>query len=117
MADLDTVRRPVDRAILEQLIQHGDNLTAQRHTLVFFCRRDGDERDGELVFNPMAERLIAAGWSIYTLHGDGVSGESQRHVHPSGINEISDDMEALAEEFGVDYDGWECAVVVAGAKE
>ena len=116
MSDLDKVGRAADRAILEQLLQHGDDLSAERHTLVFFCRADGDERHGELVFNPLAERLIAGGWSIYTLHADGVSGEAQRRVDPASINQISEDMEALAEEFGVDYDGWECAVV-SGATE
>jgi hypothetical protein len=116
MDDLDAVKRPADRALLEQLIKRGDDLSAARHTLVFLLRAKGDQRDGELVFNPLAGRLVAAGWSIYTLHADGVSGEAQRRVDPIGINQISDAMDALAAEFGVDYDGWECAVVV-GAKE
>ena len=114
MSDLDKVSRPADRALLEQLNQHGDDLSAVRHTLVFFCRADGDQRDGERVFSPLAERLIAAGWSIYTLHADGVSGEAQKRVDPVSINQISADMEALASEFGVEYDGWECAIVSGG---
>ncbi|HYD87893.1 MAG TPA: ribonuclease E inhibitor RraB [Vitreimonas sp.] len=116
MSDLDKVSRPADRAILEQLNQHGDDLSSVRHTLVFFLRAEDDERDGELVFNPLAERLVAAGWSIYTLHGDGVSGEAQRRVDPVGINRISEEMEALAAEFGVVYDGWECAIVPGADK-
>lgn len=117
MPDLDLVRRAVDRAVLEQLIKQGDDLSAERHTLVFFLRAKGDARHGELIFNPLAERLVASGWSIYTLHADGVSGEKQQHrVDPAAINRLSEDMEALAAEFGVDYDGWECAVITGKRK-
>lgn len=112
MPDLDLVHRAADRAVLEQLVSRGDDLSAVRHTLVFFQRPNGDVRDGKLMFNPLAAQLISRGWGIYSLHADGVSGEAQRRVDPASINDLSAEMEALAAEFGVTYDGWECAVVV-----
>ncbi|MEZ5958849.1 MAG: ribonuclease E inhibitor RraB [Hyphomonadaceae bacterium] len=111
MADLNLVHRGVDRAVLEELVKRGDDLTTVRQTLVFFLRRKSDARDGELVFNPLAAELVARGWTIHSLHADGISGEAQRLVDPASTNNLSTEMEALAAEFGVNYDGWECAIM------
>jgi hypothetical protein len=115
--DLSGVKRKADRALLEQLERQGDDMSAARHTLVFFYRRKDERRDSELVLNPVAQRLQTAGWAICGLDADGVIAEAQRFVDPDTVNRLSEEMEAIAAEFGVDFDGWECAVITGDASE
>lgn len=103
--------RPGDRAIFEQLIARGDRLGAPRHTIVFFYKLADDVRASELAFNPLAQRLVAAGWRISDLRADAVIAETERPADALSIDALSDEMEALAAEYGVDFDGWECAVM------
>jgi hypothetical protein len=103
--------RPADRALLEQLVKHGDSLETPRHTLVFFYRQTGDTRSAELVFNPMALRLQAFGWEVTDLRADALIAETHRPADADSVNAMAETMEELAAEFGAVFDGWECALV------
>ncbi len=107
--------RPGDRAIFEQLLARGDALTTPRHTIVFFYKNADDARGPELVLNPLAQRLVAAGWAITDLRADAVIAEAQRAADAASIDALSSEMEALAAASGVAFDGWECAIVQGGA--
>jgi hypothetical protein len=114
MPDLSAVIRPGDRAILEELAKRGDALTEPRHVIVFFFRFEDDARSAEAVCNPLAQRLISLGWTVSGLEADAVIVESERRVDPDSVNDMAEIMEAVAHEFGVDFDGWECALVAQG---
>lgn len=94
-----------------ELRARGDPLTAPRHTLAFFYLFKGDKRSAELTLNPMAQRLIASGWSVVDLRADALIVEADRAVDAANLDVMIGEMEALASEFGVDFDGWECAVL------
>jgi regulator of RNase E activity RraB len=107
----ERVERIGDRAILKKLLKRGDDPAKPRHTVVFFYRRGDDERSAELAFNPLALRLQTLGWSVIDLGEDAVIAEAHRPVDPDAINAMSETMEGLAHEFGVVFDGWECALL------
>lgn len=110
----DSAKRPGDQAILEELVKRGDDLSAPRHTLVFFYRAKDDTRSAEAVLNPLAQRLQAIGWGVVDLREDALIAETQRPADAASVDSMVDQMEALAREFGVKFDGWECAIL--GAK-
>jgi hypothetical protein len=116
MSGSDRVERIGDRTVLEELLKRGDDPTRPRHTIVFFYRHDDDERSAELAFNPLAVRLQTLGWSV-NLADDAVIAEANRTVDPDALNAMSEVMEELAREFGVRYDGWECALLSGGDDE
>jgi hypothetical protein len=107
----EQAKRPGDQAILDELRKRGDTLTAPRHTLAYFYLFADDQRSAELTLNPMAQRLLSSGWAIVDLRADALIVEGQRAVDPTNLNAMIDEMEALASEFGVEFDGWECAIV------
>lgn len=109
----DQAKRPGDQAILDELRKRGDTLMSPRHTLAYFYLFPDDQRSAELTLNPMAQRLIASGWAVVDLRADALIVEAQRAVDPTNLNAIIDEMEALASAFGVEFDGWECAIVSA----
>jgi hypothetical protein len=116
MSGSDRVERIGDRTVLEELLKRGDDPTRPRHTIVFFHRHEDDERSAELAFNPLAVRLQTLGWSV-NLADDAVIAEAHRTVDPDALNAMSDAMEDLAHEFGVRYDGWECALLAGDDDE
>ena len=112
--DLSSVRRNGDRGILEELLRRDDPLTEPRHTLVFFHVLKDEARPAEIVLNPLALRATQNGWRVAGMDSTGVIIETERSADPNSVNAMSSLMEAWAEEFGVEYDGWECAVCAEG---
>jgi hypothetical protein len=110
----EQAKRPADQVILDELRKRGDTLTALRHTLAYFYLFADDQRSAELTLNPMAQRLLLSGWAIVDLRADALIVEGQRAVDPASLNVMIEEMEALASEFGVEFDGWECAIVGGG---
>jgi hypothetical protein len=78
---------------------------------VFFDVRKDDARNPELVLNPLALAASQIGWRIAGVNKSGLTIESEQMVDPDSVNAMSDQMDALAREFGVEFDGWECAVM------
>lgn len=108
-------KRPGDQAILDELRNRGDTLTVPRHTIAYFYLFPDDQRSAELTLNPMAQRLLVTGWVLVDLRADALIVEAQRAVDPVSINAMIDEMETLASEFGVEFDGWECAILPGGS--
>jgi Regulator of ribonuclease activity B len=96
-----------DRQVLEQLAQHGADLTKETefvHYLYF---------DDEASARSAAEQLADIG---YTAKGrasdDSVLIQAERDAVPTieNVRRMRQFMEVIAEQFGGEYDGWEAAV-------
>ncbi len=112
MADLRKLRRAADRAVLEQLLKHGDDLSVPRDTVVYFYLHGGERRASEEVLGALGADLEARGFTVRraAVH-DGVIGNADRAVDPVSLDALIGDMLELAETHDVDFDGWECAMI------
>lgn len=108
--DLSSVRRKGDRKILEALLEHGDDLSRRRHTLLFFYRIEGDERTDEEAFGALISAGEKLGLSIYSQRDGALILEGQKLVDPDNVNALTEWAEQQAARAGVEFDGWECAV-------
>ncbi len=94
--------------MLDRLKEMGDPLTAPRHTLLFFYRRDGAEQ-----YSFQTIVASAAEWSLTRAGGDegGLILEGQLYVDPAALAPLLEWAAEAAEMASVEFDGWECAVV------
>jgi hypothetical protein len=85
------------------LAERGDTGETPRHTLFFLY---GGNVDG------LRNSAAAAGYSVSsTAENDGVILEITTAVDEQSFAMHAQRMRAWADEFGCDYDGWECQVV------
>jgi hypothetical protein len=85
------------------LAQRGDDGRTPRHTLFFFYGGN---------FEELGATAVRAGYQIRpTVQRDGVVVETTIAVDDQSFLTHGQKMEAWAEEFGCDYDGWECRLV------
>jgi hypothetical protein len=108
--DLSGVRREPDRAILEQLLKHGDDLSRPRHTLMFFYRIKNDDRPRGALFDGLIASAASIGLSVGRNDDDGLVLEGEMFVDPARLNDLIGWAEREAAIAGVEFDGWECAI-------
>ena len=92
-----------DAAVRAALATHGDSGITPRHTLFFF-HGEGDHAD----LNEVARRasFVTSGEDDLTIL------ETTIAVDEASFAPVSAMMQSWAAAFQLDYDGWECAVVV-----
>ncbi|MGE0740440.1 MAG: ribonuclease E inhibitor RraB [Hyphomonadaceae bacterium] len=102
--------RKIDQALLDRLVEMGDDLSQPRHTLLFFYQpKDGSRASFEIVAAAATERSL-----IVTRHDqEGVIMEGHLHVDAASIKSLVDWAVDLASQASADFDGWECAVITA----
>lgn len=111
-----------DRKVIEQLTSLGDDLTEERHTLFYFYQRDGDTRTPQDAFAPLAEAIAAKNLKTTIRGREGEHPavliiEGEMRVDPDSVLSMSDWARQWAETCGVEYDGWECAVITDAPPE
>jgi len=85
------------------LAEHGDDGQVPRHTLFYFYGGRIDE---------LRKVAVGAGYKVSpTVAQDGLVLEITIRVDAERFEAQSQQMQAWADEFGCDYDGWECKVV------
>ena len=101
-----------DAAVLRALADNGElRPDADRHTLLYFHPlNDGDPAAADAL-RTAAALADRNGWRIAALRDDALIIEDEQDVLPETVAARSAWAEALAEELGLDFDGWECAVV------
>ena len=93
-----------DAAVRAALSSRGDSGQAPRHTLFFFYGGD---------LKGLRAAATAAGYrSGATVGRRGVVLETETAVDELSFAVHSKQMDAWANEFGSDYDGWECQVMI-----
>jgi hypothetical protein len=93
-----------DAAVRAALSSRGDTGQAPRHTLFFFYGGD---------LKGLRAAATAAGYSSgKTVGRSGVVLETETAVDESSFAAHSKRMAAWADEFGSDYDGWECQLMI-----
>jgi hypothetical protein len=108
--DLNGLSRVQDRKVLEQLIEHGDDLTKRRHTILFFYRMDDDTREVEATFDPLIAAGKELGFTVSRQDDEALILEGYKLVDPENLEALSTWAESVAESAGARFDGWECAV-------
>jgi len=113
------VSREGDRRVLAALALHGSNLAKAAHTIHFLYFKSMDAAKSA------AGELQAAGYHNLRVHRAPTKSLWKRwfgpreysciaeaHAVPSeeGVFATTDRMNALAQKFGGDYDGWEASV-------
>jgi len=113
------VDRQGDRQLLAALASHGSNLAKPAHTIHFLYFKSMDAA------NAAARELETSGYQNLQVHRapskslwrrlfgpHQYSCIAETHAVPSesGVFATSDQMNALAEKFGGEYDGWEASV-------
>src|SRR5262245_32630131 len=94
-----------DAEIRRVLASHSDDGLKPRHTVFYFYGGD---------FQSLGQRASDAGYDVRpTANQDGVILETTTAVDERSFEAHSKQMEDWAEEFGAEYDGWECQVVKA----
>ncbi len=92
-----------DALIRVELAEYGDDGCLPRHTLFYIYGGD---------FTGLSITASEAGYQIRpTVNNDGVVIETTILVDEVSFKAHSVRMESWAEEFGCEYDGWECEVV------
>ena len=92
-----------DEEVRRQLLSHGDDGKAARHTLFFFY--DGDIKGLE-------KAALSNGFAVKrTSESTGLIIEKTLPVDELSFAPVSAKMEKWAEEFGCEYDGWECELL------
>ena len=85
------------------LADRGDNGRTPRHTLFFFYAGD---------FAGLRKAATRAGYGVrFAVGRDGVVLEAMIAVDEQSFLTHAERMQAWAEEFGCDYDGWECQLL------
>jgi Regulator of ribonuclease activity B len=97
-----------DRAVLEQLAEHGADLTKPTE-FVHFLYFD-DEKSTRAAVDQLGETGYGGG-ARQTEDGDFVI-QAERNEVPSmeNVRRMREFMETIAAQFGGEYDGWEAAV-------
>jgi hypothetical protein len=94
-----------DAQVRQVLAADGDDGHKPRHTLFYFYGGD---------FQGLGNAARGAGYDVRpTVFQDGVVLETTTAVDERSFESHSKRMEDWAEEFGCEYDGWECQVVKA----
>jgi Regulator of ribonuclease activity B len=94
-----------DAQVRQALASQGDDGRKPRHTLFYFYGGD---------FRGLGSQARAAGYDVRpTVNDDGVVLETTTAVDDRSFESHSKRMEDWADEFGCEYDGWECQVVKA----
>ncbi len=102
--------RKIDQALLDRIVEMGDDLSQPRHTLLFFYQpKDG----GSAAFGMVAAAAIERSLAVTRQDDEAVIMEGQLHVDPASIKSLVDWAMDLAERANANFDGWECAVVAA----
>jgi len=98
MSDLDE-----DEKVRSVLADQGDSGQTPRHTLFYFYRGN---------FEGLAAAATKAGYKVrHTVNRDGVVLETTIAVDEEGFAPYAQQMQAWADEFDSEYDGWECEIV------
>jgi hypothetical protein len=93
----------LDEKVRSELASLGDNGQTPRHTQFFFYRGN---------FEGLAAVATKAGYTVQrTVDSDGVILETTIAVDEESFAPYVEQMQAWADEFDCEYDGWECAVV------
>lgn len=100
--------REIDRALLDQIVQAGDDLSEARHTLLFFY--EIKER-GRASFDLIVGDSAQYGLSVSVQDGDSLILEGQQYVDPDRLKPLLDWAVRIANEANADFDGWECALI------
>ena len=86
------------------MAERGDSGRTPRHTLFYFY---GGKLDG------LRNAAVGTGYKVSpTVHHDGLVLEITTAVDEPSFESHTRQMEMWAEEFGCEYDGWECQLVV-----
>lgn len=102
--------RKVDQALIERIVEMGDDLSQPRHTLLFFYQpKDGARAAFSVVAAAAAEQSL----SVTREDAEAVIMEGHLHVDPASIETLVDWAIDLASRANAEFDGWECAVVAA----
>jgi regulator of RNase E activity RraB len=92
-----------DDEVRRVLAEHGDDGQVPRHTLFYFYGGRVDE---------LRNAAVSAGYETRpTAAQDGLVLEATLPVDAESFEAQSQRMQAWADEFGSEYDGWECMVV------
>ncbi len=92
-----------DDEIRDQLLARGDDGRSPRHTIFYFFEGDIDL---------LEEVARASGFSVSRMTGSrGLILEKTLAVDGASFAPTATLMERWAEQFGSDYDGWECELV------
>ncbi|MEE2566532.1 ribonuclease E inhibitor RraB [Hyphobacterium marinum] len=105
-----------DRKVLEQLTSLGDTLEDPRHTLLYFYQTDGDTRTPQDAFGSLVQAIDMDNLETTIRDRDGdhpavLIIEGTMRVDPAAVQALNDWARQWAETCGVEYDGWECAVI------
>jgi Regulator of ribonuclease activity B len=93
----------LDEEVRSALADRGDNGQTPRHTLFFLY---GGNIDG------VTAVATEAGYEVRpSANRDGVVLETTIAVDEDSFEPYTQQMQAWADEFGCEYDGWECKVV------
>lgn len=109
-ADLSGLSRLQDRLVLEQLLDHGDDLSRRRHTLLFFYRVEGDSRPAPQIFDRIISESGKLGFAVANQTDRALVVEGHKLVDPENLEALTSWCEGVAAETGADFDGWECAI-------
>lgn len=101
--------RKIDQALLDRIVEMGDDLSQPRHTLLFFYQRRGE---GDAAFDLVAAAATERSLTVTRQDDEAVIMEGELHVDPASIRSLVDWATDLAERANANFDGWECAVVV-----
>jgi hypothetical protein len=92
-----------DEKVRSALAERGDSGRTPRHTLFFFYHGNLDG---------LTAAATRAGYQVRpTTNNDGVVLETTIAVDEQSFAHYARWMDAWADEFGCEYDGWECRVV------
>lgn len=108
--DLTGLSRFQDRLVLENLLDHGDDLSKRRHTLLFFYRVKGDSHPAARIFDPIVSEAAKLGFSVAGQTDRSLIVEGYKLVDPENLEALTSWAEGIAAETGADFDGWECAI-------
>ena len=92
-----------DDAIRQELLAHGDDGKSPRHTLFYLYDGDIAGLEQAAQSNGFVTRRMT--------ESHGLIIEKSLSVDGLGFAPVSAMIEQWAEEFGADYDGWECELV------
>jgi hypothetical protein len=102
--------RKIDQLLIDRIVEMGDDLSQPRHTLLFFYQpKDGTQAVFSIVAAAAAEQSL----SVTRQDEEALIMEGHLHIDPTSIKTLVDWAIDLAGQANVEFDGWECALVVA----
>lgn len=102
--------RKVDQALLDRIVEMGDDLSQPRHTLLFFYQPKGGTRAS---FGIVAAAAPDRSLTVTRQDEEAVIMEGHLHVDAVSIKSLVEWATDLAGQANAVFDGWECAVVAA----